>query len=142
VDETTKLDPPKVVIKSGALAGEYPLPLPLVPTYREANLIKRVTGLTIGQLIARFMADDPDADVGLVIFALKRARPNVEEDDIAELYDLDIGSLEIVLVAEQEAGDRPPAPSGGEAPSEGSSAAEPPSSPSDTPETPEETGTP
>jgi hypothetical protein len=48
VDETTKLDPPKVVIKRARSKGEYPLPLPLVPTYREANLIKRVTGLTIG----------------------------------------------------------------------------------------------
>lgn len=84
----------KVLIRRGDAVDEYPLPLPMVPTYREMNLIKRVTGLTIGEIIVG-AGGDPDADFAVALYAMKRENPAFDERDAARLFDLPFGAIEI-----------------------------------------------
>jgi hypothetical protein len=82
------------VTHDGGLVDEYPLPLPMLPTYREMNLIKKVTGLVIGDVL-RGMGNDPDADLALAMYAIKRERPDFDVAEAQALFDLPFGAIEI-----------------------------------------------
>jgi hypothetical protein len=82
------------VTHDGGLVDEYPLPLPMLPTYREMNLIKKVTGLTIGEIILG-IGDDPDADFAVAVYAIKRANPEFGFEEAQALFDVPFGGIEI-----------------------------------------------
>jgi hypothetical protein len=82
------------VTHDGGLVDEYPLPLPMLPTYREMNLIKKVTGLTIGAIILG-IGDDPDADFAVAVYAIKRANPEFGIEEAQALFDVPFGGIEI-----------------------------------------------
>lgn len=88
------MNAPKVVVKKGDAVDEYPLPLPFVPTYREMNLIKRVTDLSVLQILAG-AGSDPDADFAVAIYAMKRERHEFSQADAEALFDLPFGAIEI-----------------------------------------------
>lgn len=103
------MDAPKVVVRRGDAVDEYPLPLPMIPTYREMNLLKKVTGLTIGEIMLR-MGEDPDADFAVAIFAMKRENPSFDQADAEKLFDLALGDIEIHFPPMPEEGGSPEAP--------------------------------
>jgi hypothetical protein len=123
---------PKVLVKRDGSVYEYPLPLPFVPTYREMNLIQKVTSLSVLEILARAGAD-PNADFAVAIYAIKRANPGFSEDDAEALYDLPFGAIEIHFDEADEVADPDPLSPGGEEPSESSSETDKPeTSPSST----------
>jgi hypothetical protein len=65
---------------------EYPLPLDL--TYREMNLMKRVSGLRAGELYEALDVSDPDAVIAFAAVAIRRANPEMSvkaiEDDLLD----------------------------------------------------------
>jgi hypothetical protein len=82
------------VTHDGGLVDEYPLPLPMLPTYREMNLIKKVTGLVIGDVL-RGMGNDPDADLRARDVRDQAGRPDFDVAEAQALFDLPFGAIEI-----------------------------------------------
>lgn len=109
------IDAPKVVVTRGTAVDEYPLPLPMIPTYREMNIIKRLTGLTIGEVIAG-AGGDPDADMAVAIYAIKRENPAFSLREAERLFDLPFGAIEIDFGEVPEEGGSPEAPGLGSEP--------------------------
>lgn len=71
---------------------EYPLPLDL--TYREMNLMKRVSGLRAGELYEALDVSDPDAVVAFAAVAIHRASPEMSAKEIeADLLDREVGKI-------------------------------------------------
>lgn len=115
------MNAPKVVVRRGDAVDEYPLPLPFVPTYREMNLIKRVTDLSVLQILGG-AGSDPDADFAVAIYAMKRERPDFSQADAEALFDLPFGGIEIHFDdPEPEVPGADPLPPDGVEPSEPSS---------------------
>lgn len=109
--------------------GEFPWPEKL--TYREMNLVKKVTQLRAGELQSALAAGDTDVLFAFALIAVKRSDKGAQ---IAEdsLLDLEIDQIDVIEeeADKKAAADGPPSV-GGEASSE-SSETPPPSPPATT----------
>lgn len=82
------------------LAGrEYPFPDFSTITFREGSLIKKYTGLKIGQLPEAFEQGDSDGLLAIVIVAKLRQDGDVNLD---ALLDMSMTDLEVVTDEEEE----------------------------------------
>lgn len=78
---------------------EYPFPALDSLTFREAALVKKITGLKVGQLFEAFEQGDMDVLVGFAAVAKKRVDGGLDE---SALYDLPISAIEIVVPEDEE----------------------------------------
>src|SRR5581483_10489422 len=118
---------------------EWEIPLPLEPTFKEARLIKQLTGLRVGEIPAAFAAGDHDAILAGALLAFLRADTS-EEKALERFRRLENMKAQDVFRMETEVEDDPPAEAADAA---DTSENEPrPSSTSDTSETPASPGTP
>ncbi len=136
------MNAPKVVVKRGEAVDEYPLPLPMLPTYREMALIQRVTDLTFGEIISGAGGDNPVADYAVALYAIKREKPLFDAEDAGELLDLPYGAIEIHFGPAEEPDPDPLSRSGSDASESAPPAETPNGSESSTSGTSEEPGDP
>lgn len=138
------MNAPKVVIRRGEAVDEYPLPLPIEPTYREMNLMENAIERPVG-LILMFAGVSPTYDVAVAIYAMARERGReFTGADSEDLLDLPMGAIEVVYAdAVEVVPDETPLPVSGDSASRSDSAADKPiDSPPSTSETLEDSGTP
>jgi hypothetical protein len=76
---------------------EFPFPEDF--TFREMNLIKRLTELRAGQIYDELAKGDSDVIFAFAVIAQKRANPLVDEDS---LFDQPIESVELILEPSDE----------------------------------------
>lgn len=82
---------------------EYPFPEIDTITYRESALVKKLTGLRLGQYAEAFEDGDSDMLVGLAAVAVYRSNGQTELD---YLFDLNLD--DIAFVTEEEDSELPP----------------------------------
>lgn len=108
------------ITQSGTEPEDFPWPEVDSITYREASMIKRLTGLRLGEYGEAFEKNDPDMILGLAAVAYSRAK-NTREVEF--LLDLGLDAIDVVVEEGDEEippGEEPPSTSGdgGEPPSE------------------------
>lgn len=139
------MNAPKVVIRRGDAVDEYPLPLPIDPSYREMNLMENAMERPVG-LILMYAGVSPTYDVAVAIYAIARERGReFTSSDSEDLLDLKMGQIEVVYAdkPEPEVPGEDPLSASDAIASESDSAADTPTvSPPSTSETPEDSGTP
>lgn len=78
----------------------YPFPDFESLTFREARMMKDITGLKMGAMVEAFEQMDTDVIVALALIAISRQDGTVNAD---ALYDLPITSVELVLPEAEKA---------------------------------------
>lgn len=70
--------------------AEYPIPP--VFTFREARTVKRLTGMTLGEVDKQFATDgtDPDCIFAYFVVSVQRVRPDLSEGEIEAVSMADV----------------------------------------------------
>lgn len=92
---------PKVLVDD----VEYEIPAKL--TFRETSLIKKLTGLRLGEFDEALAVNDPDLLVGFAAVSVMRQHPTFDPDT---LYEKEVGTIRFVFpdVRAGEGDERPP----------------------------------
>lgn len=83
---------------------EYPFPEVDTITYREAKIVKKLTGLRLGEYAEAFDSGDTDIFLGLAAVAVHRS---TGQTDLEHLLDLGLDGIQ--MIAEEEDTELPPA---------------------------------
>jgi hypothetical protein len=139
------MNAPKVVVKRGETVEEFPLPLPIVPSYREMNMMENAMERPAATILF-FAGVSPAYDVAVAIYAMSRERGRAfAQSDAEDLLDLPMGAIEVVYAdeaAEEAVNPDPLSGSGSPEPESDSGEDKQTSSESSTSETPEGSGIP
>jgi hypothetical protein len=71
---------------------KYELPIPLDATFREARMLKRFTGLRMGEFEEALQAGDAEAFAGAALIAFHRDNPLTAEEKFRKLDDVEVGT--------------------------------------------------
>lgn len=99
----------KIVIKGiPGIDGEYELDQSKQFTSRELHIIKKETGVRVGEFEEAIKAGDHDLIIAFAYIALRRAGSAIRNADL--LWDAEAGSIDLVADKEEAAPAGPPSP--------------------------------
>lgn len=86
--------------------GGVEYPIPQVFTFKEARTVKRLTGMTLGEVDRQFATDgtDPDCIFAYFVVSVQRVRPDLSENEIEAVS---MSDIELIIDGEKTA-DPPP----------------------------------